>query len=302
MVALTIIAACAQPPGAAAGPIAASAQLSPATHGGGGFGRSVQFVSVRLDATGRRAELIATLTTPCAGLRTRLFDNVRLSNLAVAGGRFAGLSTFGETVAPGIPGIGGLVRTGGVSASAELRTNGQIGGVIRVRSALREPLTGLVRASCDTGTVRWEARMPSPRAGSGRPMRRRATTLRGLTAQGQPLVLRTDRRGKEVDRAGMTLLVTCPSAVGRPLDLVAAGVRIRRGRFLATGRFSRTFASCAGLAAGALQVAAQRPHRLQGRDRHVAGAGHGAARGRWHPRRLVRHGPQPLARGPLAAT
>ena len=192
---------------------------------------------------GRQAELIATLTTPCAGLRTRLFDNVRLSNLAVAGGRFAGLSNFGETVAPGIPGIGGLVRTGGVSASAELRPNGQIGGVIRVRSALREPLTGLVRASCDTGTVRWEARMPSLRAGSGRPVRRRAGTLRGLTAQGQPILLRTDRRGRKVDRAGMTLLVTCPSAVGRPLDLVAAGVRIRRGRFLARGRFSRTFAS-----------------------------------------------------------
>ncbi len=228
---------------AAAAPTAVSAQLSPATHGGGGFGRRVQFVSVRLDAAGGRADLIATLTTPCSGVRASLFDNVRLSGLPVTGGRFDGLSTFAETVAPGIPGIGGLVRTGGVSASAQVRLDGGIGGVIRVRSALRDPLTGLTRGSCDTGTVRWEARVPPPRVGSGRPRRRRATSLRGLTAQGQPFLLRTSRRGRTVDRAGMTLLVTCPSAVGRPLELVAAGMRIRRGRFRATGRFTRSFAS-----------------------------------------------------------
>jgi hypothetical protein len=45
----------------------------------------------------------------------------------------------------------------------------------------------------------------------------------------------------------MTARVTCPSAVGVPLDLVAHRVRVRRGRFGAKDKFTRPFTTSDGV-------------------------------------------------------
>jgi hypothetical protein len=224
-------------------PAATPAQVVPTLYGGGAFGRYVQFVSVRLDPSGPRADQSATLTSRCRGLRQPLFDNVRLTNLPVSGGRFAGQARFSESIPAGIPVIGGLARVGTITASSRLGTRGRVTGRIRVQFTVIDPASGDRRGSCDTGSIRWNGRVPSSRAGSGRPRPRRATSYRGLTAQGQPFLLRTARRGRVVDRAGMTMLVGCPSTQGRSLDVVASDMTIRRGRFGARRVFRRDFTS-----------------------------------------------------------
>lgn len=239
--ALCVALAAAQP--ASAGTGATGAQLVPTVYGGGAFGRYVQFVSVRLDPSGARADQFATLTTRCGRFGAPLFDNVRLTNLPVAGGRFAGLSRFSETIPVGIPKIGGLARTGTITARSRLGSRGRVTGVIRVQFTLIDPASGDRRASCDTGAIRWTGRVPPARAGRGRPRAPRATSYRGLTVQEQPFVLRTARRGHSVDRAGMTMVVACPSTQGRPLDLVASRMRISHGRFGARRGFRRSFTS-----------------------------------------------------------
>ena len=237
-----LVVALAAAPAADASP-GSRAQLIPTLYGGGAFGRYVQFVSVRLDPSGARADQFATLTTRCGRFRAPLFDNVRLTNLRVTNGRFSGLSKFSESVPAGIPEIGGLARTGTIGATSRLGTDGRASGIIRVRFTLLDPRSGAQRASCDTRSVRWSARIPTAGAGAGKPRARRGSSYRGLTAQGQPLLLRTARRRRAVDRAGMTFVVACESTQGRPLDLVAVRMRIRRGRFGTRRTFKRDYVS-----------------------------------------------------------
>lgn len=210
-------------------------------YGGGAFGRFVQFVTVRLKGGRTKADELATLTTRCPGFSSPLFDNIRVTDVAVAKGRFTRSQAFTETVPAGIPEIGGLRRSGTISVGTAIGFHGRAVGTIRNQFTLRDPRTGAVRANCDTGRVRFAARIPARRAGRGKPAPPRGASLFGTTAQKLPFLLRVSRRARSVERAGMTLQVACPSALGRPIDLVATSMRIGRGRFGATGAFTRHY-------------------------------------------------------------
>lgn len=213
-------------------------------YAGGAFDRFVQFVSVDLDGATGRAEERGSLVATCDGPIRSVLDNVTLVRLPARRGRFSGALPVAERrIPPGLPGLGGLTRTGTVDFRTRVEAGGRAGGTIRSRFTLRDD-AGTVFAACDTGTVRWSGRISSPVAGQGRPQPREGGYY-GTTAQRQPFLLQVLAGGRAVRPAGMTFEAGCPSLAAGPLDL-ASTVRMpifERGRFGADGSFRRKFAS-----------------------------------------------------------
>jgi hypothetical protein len=210
-------------------------------YGGGAVGDYLQFVSVRAQSGGRFSAH-ATLVTRCAPrFGDTLTESVRIRAARLdANGRYSATTRFSDELDPGVPLVGGLRAEGTIAFSVRTLRDGLGRGAVRVRSTYTDPATGAEVASCDTGRIRWSARRPARDAGAGRPAPR-SGTQRGTTDQAEPFLMRITRRGRRVERAGMTVRIGCPSAIGLPLDVVAHRVRIRKGRFGAADAFTRPF-------------------------------------------------------------
>jgi hypothetical protein len=231
---------------AAASPAAALAPGRSGFYGGGAVRDYFQFVSVRV-LPGGGFSAHATLVTKCS---PRFGDSLTESfsvpkGRLSGGGRYGATFSFSEEADPGIPAIGGLHAEGTVSFSLRILHGGVTRGIARVRTTYSDPATGAEVSRCDTGRVAWSARRPPRNAGEGRPAAR-AGVQRGVTGQGEPFLMRVANEGRSVRRAGLTARVECPSATGLPLDVVAHGVRVRRGRFGAADEFRRDFTQADG--------------------------------------------------------
>jgi hypothetical protein len=276
-----LIAAMALACAAAASPAPAAA-LPPGRsglYGGGAVRDYLQFVSVRvLPGGGLRAR--ATLVTKCSPrFGESLTESVSVPNARLSErGRYSATRPFSDDVEPGVPGVGGLRTEGTIAFSAEVLRGGLARGTVRVRTTYSDPATGAELSRCDTGLIRWVARRPPPDAGVGRPAPR-AGTQRGTTEQEEPFLMRVTRGGRLVRRAGLTVRVDCPSAIGLPLDVVAHRMRLRRGRFGATDEFQRSFTSSDGT-----QMVERYSWKLRGRFGRAGAHGsfelHGVARRR----------------------
>jgi hypothetical protein len=242
---LTVILAAAVCAAGAAPAAALSAAALPArtagTYGGGAVGDYLQFVSLRVQPD-RRFAAHATLVTSCAPrFGDSLSESVDVRGARLAeDGRYSATTSFSDELVTGIPGIGGLHAEGTIAFSVRVLPGGVARGLVRVRTTYSDPSSGRVISRCDTGRIAWAARRPSPLAGAGG-AHAGPGTERGTTSQDEPFLMRVTRRGRVVDRAGLTVRVGCPSAIGLALDVVAHGLRVRRGRFGATGRFRRSY-------------------------------------------------------------
>jgi|SRR5215211_1278369 len=221
----------------------AAGSRSAGLYGGGAFRDFVHFVSFRLGRSRTRFEARATLVTKC-GPR---FGDGLVETIAVtdghlsARGAYRASASFSDQVAPGVPEIGGLHTDGTIDFSARVQSGGVAVGTARARTVYRDPQTGADVSRCDTGSIGWTARLPSSGVGRGTSRPQPGVHL-GTTAQGGPFLMSVVRRGRLIARAGMTFLVSCPSAVGLPTDLVANRVPVSRdGSFDATGTFRRGF-------------------------------------------------------------
>ena len=232
--------------GASASPAAAIPPGRSGYYGGGAVRDYFQFVSARVQPDGGFSAH-ATLVTKCS---PRFGDSLTESfsvpkGRLSAGGRYSALFSFSEEADPGIPAIGGLRAVGFVNFSVQVMRGGVTRGLARVRTTYSDPATGAEVSRCDTGRIAWSARRPPRNAGEGRPAPR-AGIQRGVTDRGEPFLMRVARKGRGVRRAGVTVRVECPSATGLPLDVVAHGVRVRRGRFGAADEFRRDFTQADG--------------------------------------------------------
>jgi hypothetical protein len=237
---------------ALAGSVAvAAAALPPGRsgfYGGGAVSDYLQFVSLRVKPGGGLGAH-ATLVTKCAPrFGDKLTENVAIASARLDGsGRYSHTSSFSHEVEPGVPGIGGLRAEGASAFSARVLAGGRARGAIRVRTTYVDPGTGADVSRCDTGRIALAARHPPGAAGAGSPAPQ-AGTHRGTTDRDEPFLMRVTRQGRLVRRAGLTVSVDCPSAVGLPLDVVAHRMRVRRGRFGAAGSFRRPFTQSDGTA------------------------------------------------------
>ena len=209
----------------------------------------------------------------------------------------------GEPSAPGIPGIGGLVRT----ARGE-----RVGRAAAQRPDRRRDPRALCSAGaaygtrprhrCDTGTVRWEARMPSLRAGSGRPVPPPGRHASGPDRPGPAVraAHRSPRHGRSIAPA-WPCWSRAPAPWGGRWTWWPQACAIRRGRFLARGRFelarsaSPTLGSAARSATSGGSAAASAPTGATGTlagDRAPCGARDGGARGRLRATRAATAGAQ----------
>lgn len=228
------------------GPTASQARAVAGLYHGGAIGRDVQLFSVRLNGAGTRADQRATLTSRCQGdpAIRRVRDYLRLSQTVVDDGRSRGSGALEGQVPAGVPGTGGLVRRGTVRYRIRFGAGGRAAGIIRSRFRLTDPASGSTRARCDSGTVRWSARIAGSRPGRGKPAPVAGAGYFGPTAQRLPFLLRVVRGGRAVRPAGMAFRAACPSLRGLPVDLAAqARMPIRRGRFGDRGAFTRRYAS-----------------------------------------------------------
>jgi hypothetical protein len=230
----------------AAGPAAALPPGRSGAYGGGAVRDYMQFVSLRVTPEGGLTAH-GTLVTSCTPrFGDRLTETISVSDARLdAGGRYSARSSFTDDVDPGVPVTGGMVAEGTIDFSARVLAGGVARGTVRVRTTYRRSAGGAAVARCDTGVLRWAARRPAPDAGLGR-FRLQPGTHRGTTDGDDPFLMRVTDRGRVVQRAGLTVQVDCPSAVGLPLDVVAQRVRVRRGRFGAAGRFERDFTDSRG--------------------------------------------------------
>lgn len=230
-------------------PAAATAALPPGRsgfYGGGAVRDYLQFVSLRVKPGGGLTAH-ATLVTTCAPrFGDELTETVSVRSARVDdGGRYRATTAFSHAVEPGVPGIGGLRADGTIAFSVRVLAGGLARGELRVRTTYVDTATGADVSRCDTGAIRWLARRPPGSAGAGAAALQPGTH-RGTTDRDEPFLMRVARRGRLVRRAGLTVRVDCPSAVGLPLDVVAHRVRVRRGRFGAAGRFRRPFTQSDG--------------------------------------------------------
>jgi hypothetical protein len=268
------------PADAATGPAARATAFPPGRsgfYGGGAVQGFLQFVSLRV-RPGGRFDAHATLVTECAPrFGDELNENIAVRNVRLSdGGRYHSTTSFTDGIPPGEPLIGGLHAEGTITYSARVLAGGLARGIVRVRSTYGDPASAAEVSSCDTGRIPWSARRPPLDAGSGTPALQPGI-LRGATRQREPFLMRVTRRGRLVARAGMTVRVTCPSALGVPLDVVAHRVRVRRGRFGAKDTFTRPFTRSDGV-----PVAESYSWELRGRF------GHSGARGSFELNGVVR--------------
>ncbi len=228
---------------------------------GGATGRYVQFVSLKLNRRATRATERTTLVVRCTGDPSipSVLDNLTLAQIAVTGGRAKGSGVIEEDIPPSVPTVGGLSRRGVVNYRIRVGTRGRAAGILRSRFTLTDPASGATRARCDTGAVRWSARIARSGAGRGRPAPAAGSGYFGTTAQRLPFLLEVLRGGRAVRPAGMTFRASCPSLRGLPLDLVSSvrmpispakrGRGRRRigrtegGRFGSSGRLIRRYSS-----------------------------------------------------------
>ena len=233
---------------------AQAGRLASGGYGGGAAGRATNLVAIRLRASRRSASQTAMLTPRCRGaVRPKLLDTIRLTQITLrTRGRYVYQSPYEETVPADVPEIGGLERDGIMRGSARIGPGGRASGVLRNSFTLRDPGTGDLRARCTTGTVRWSARIPSRRAGRGRPAVQWGAGYFGRTGQRLPSMLEVGGRGRAVTRARAAFQIRCPGALGRPVALESRGARIARGRgkrrvgagrFRDSGRETRTVSS-----------------------------------------------------------
>jgi hypothetical protein len=239
--ATALLAALAAAACATAAPAAGAPAGRTGLYGGGAVDDYLQFVSVRVLPNARfRAH--ATLVTSCAprfGDTLTESVSVRAARLT-DGSAYSATTSFSDDLEPGLQDVGGLHAEGTIAFSVRVLRAGVARGVVRVRSTYTDPATGAEIARCDTGRIRWFARRPPDGAGDGKAPRR-AGTQRGTTDQAEPFLMRLTRRGRFVERAGMTVRIGCPSGIGLPLDVVAHRVHVRRGRFGAADGFERAF-------------------------------------------------------------
>lgn len=240
---------------------AGAAQAGRAVSGlylGGSSGRFVQLFSLRLNARGTRATQRATLVVRCNGdpsIRSVL-DNLTLAQIPVSDGRADGSGSIDEQIPASVPAVGGLAREGLVTYRIRVGSGGRAAGVLRSRFRLTDPSTGSTRARCDTGRVRWSARIVARDAGRGDPAPAPGSGYFGATAQKLPFVLDVLPGGVAVRPAGMAFRAGCPSLRGLPLDLASNRrmpiSRVKRrgrragaagGRFGSAGRFTRRYFS-----------------------------------------------------------
>ena len=220
---------------------------------GGATDRYVQFFSLRLNRRTTRATERATLVVGCRGDSTirSVLDNLTLAEITVTDGRAKGSGAIDETIPPSVPTVGGLSRRGIVNYRVRVGSLGRAAGILRSRFTLTDPATGATRARCDTGTVRWSARIAPPGAGRGNPAPVGRSGYFGTTAQRLPFLLEVLPGARAVRPAGMTFRAPCPSLRGLPLDLASTarmpitsrGKPGKRGRFGSAGRLTRRFAS-----------------------------------------------------------
>ena len=238
-------------PGLAAGTAQTRRRLA-GLYLGGAVDRYVQFFSLRLNRRATRATQHATLVVRCSGdpaIRSVL-DNLNLADITVTDGRAKGSGVIEEDIPPSVPTVGGLSRRGTVNYRVRVGTLGRAAGILRSRFTLTDPATGATRARCDTGTLRWSARIAPRTAGRGKPAPVAGSGYFGTTAQNLPFLLEVLPSGRAVRPAGMAFRASCPSLRGAPLDL-ASNVRMpisrgkprKRGRFGLSGRMSRRFSS-----------------------------------------------------------
>lgn len=226
---------------------------------GGATGRFVQFFSLRVNRRATRATERATVVVGCRGdpsIRTVL-DQLTLSPIALTDGLGRGTGAFEETIPPSVPTVGGLTRSGTLNYRVRVGTLGRAAGILRSRFTLTDPATGETRARCDTGRLRWSARIAPRGAGQGDPAPVGGSGYFGATRQRLPFLLEVLPGGRAVRPAGMTFRASCPSLRGLPLDLVAqtkmpisrGRPKTRRrkgrpgGRFGGAGRFTRRYSS-----------------------------------------------------------
>jgi hypothetical protein len=227
--------------GLVAGPAMALPPGRSGLYGGGALGDYMQFASLRV-MPGGAFTAHATLVTRCSPrFGDQLTESVAVRNVRLSeSGRYSATTNFTDSVDPGVPLTGGMFAEGTISFSARVPAGGLARGTVRVRTAYSRSEGGSVVSRCDTGQVAWTARRPHPDAGTGHPALQPGTH-RGTTGQDEPFVMRVTHRGRLVRRAGLTVRVDCPSAIGLPLDVVARRVRVRRGRFGAAGSFTRPY-------------------------------------------------------------
>jgi hypothetical protein len=271
----------------------------PGVYGGGALRDHVHFVSFRLSRSRRSFDAHATLVTSCAPrFRDGLTEAIAIEGGSLSGGgRYSGSTPFADLVDAGVPDIGGLRAEGTADLSLHVRAGGTATGTARVRTVYRDPATGAEVSRCDTGAIRWVARVPMRRAGRGRPRPQPGVHF-GTTAQGAPFLMKVARRGRSIQRAGMTFTVSCPSANRLPLEIVAQRLPVSaEGRFQEAGTFERSFTLADGT-----PVRESYAWALSGRLGVEGAAGSFRVSGvvrrakRWRPGRRLRHGPQPVAR------
>jgi len=238
-------------PAAGAGP-AQSAGRRGGLYLGGATARDVQFVSLQLNRGGTRATERATLVVRCNGDPSirRVLDNLTLAQISVSDGRARGTGVIEENIPPSVPIVGGLSRRGTVNYRIRLGALGRAAGILRSRFTVSDPVSGAVRARCDTGTLRWSGRIAPRDAGRGRPAPVGRSGYFGTTTQRLPFLLEVLPGGRAVRPAGMTFRAPCPSLRAMPLDLVSKermpisrGKPKVRGRFGSSGRLIRRFSS-----------------------------------------------------------
>ncbi len=210
-------------------------------YGGGAVRDYMQFVSLRVLPEGTLTAH-ATLVTKCSPrFGDQLTESISVRDVRLdSAGRYGATSTFTDRTDPGVPLTGGMFAEGTIAFSARVLAGGLARGTARVRTSYSRTEGGPVVSRCDTGPIAWSARRPPGDAGTGRSTLQPGTQ-RGTTEQDEPFLMRVTDRGRLVRRAGVTVRVDCPSAIGLPLDVVALRVRVRRGKFGASGHFTRPY-------------------------------------------------------------
>ena len=227
--------------GLPAGPASALPPGRSGLYGGGAVRDYLQFVSLQVLPDGALSAH-ATLVTKCAPrFGDQLTESISVRGVRLDGdGRYRATTGFTDRVDPGVPLTGGLFAEGTISFSVRVLAGGLARGTVRVLTDYSETEGGPAVSRCDTGSIPWSARRPSAGAGGGRAALQPGTH-RGATSQAEPFLMRVTDRGRLVRRAGLTVSVDCPSAIGLPLDVVAKRMRVRRGRFGAVGHFEREY-------------------------------------------------------------